>query len=81
MKSKTGKIYNVWTGTPTYKHVLIRKVGWCECHPRNAKFFIAQNFPLRYYPMFNIQLLIFGVQKMNSCVYFRLFNHHIEIRW
>ena len=75
------RVIKLYVGKPSYKRVLFIKRPWLTCHPRNIKFHVSQKFPLRYRPIFNIQLVLIGVCKNNGSIEFRLFNWALVIGW
>jgi hypothetical protein len=71
-------LYALYSGNPSYKRILLRKVTWWWLHPRNIKVTSPKMFVKGH---FNFQFILFGVEKCNGRFTFRLANWTLELGW
>ena len=71
-------LYVLYSGNPSYKRILLRKVTWWMLHPRNIKISSPKLFIRGH---FNFQFMFLGIEKHNGEVNFRVLNWKLVIGW
>ena len=75
------KVYRVYVGKPSWKHIIIRKVDWQLNHWQNLKFYFEPHLTRNKNWFVNINFFFIGINKCNGFMGFRVLNWQLEICW